>query len=72
MMELNDPRLQALSLILKVGFAAWEGYTRGELSEDNLDRTLDEIRKQSAAEDGWHASKQTPAAKARREESASD
>ena len=65
MMEFNDPRLLAINTIMRLGFAAWDAYSRGELTGDNLDRSLDEIRKQAAAEDGWHASKQTSAAKAR-------
>lgn len=67
-MEFSDPRLLAINAIMRLGFAAWEAYSRGELTDDNLDRTLDEIRKQSAAEESWEASKQTAAAKARRNE----
>ncbi len=68
-MALSPAELLALVQVAKISVSAIEAYQRGDLSRAERDEAWGQIRDRTAAAEGnWEASKQTPAAQARRNE----
>lgn len=65
---MNEAALLALVQVARIGLGAWESHQKGELSEEDLERAFAEAADRvSAARSNWQASKDSPAAKARRD-----
>lgn len=68
-MALSPSELLALVQVVKISANALEAFHRGDLSRSEMNEAWGQIRDRTAAAEGnWEASKQTPAAQARRNE----
>lgn len=68
-MAVDPAKVLAFVQIMKIGVSVVEAYQKGELTEDEMAGAEAQVRERVAtAHEDWQASKETPAATARRNE----